>query len=38
VPPLQKIQMMPGSGHSTQQEWSNEVGSAIIDFIRRLPS
>jgi hypothetical protein len=37
VPALQKIQMMP-VGHWTQQEWSNEVSSAIIDFLRNPPS
>jgi hypothetical protein len=38
VPAPQKIQMMPVCGHWTQQEWSNEVSSAIIDFLRSPPS
>jgi hypothetical protein len=38
VPALRKIQMMPVCRHSTQQEWSNEVSSAIIDFLRSPPS
>jgi hypothetical protein len=32
VPALRQIQMMPVCEHWTQQEWSNEVSSAIIDF------
>jgi pimeloyl-ACP methyl ester carboxylesterase len=35
---LQKIQTMPVCGHWTQQECSNEVSSAIIDFLRSSPS
>jgi pimeloyl-ACP methyl ester carboxylesterase len=38
VPTLQKIQMIPGCGHWTQQERPNEVNAAIIEFLRRLPS
>jgi pimeloyl-ACP methyl ester carboxylesterase len=38
VPALRKIQMMPVCGHWTQQEWSNELSSAIIDFLRNPPS
>jgi len=37
VPALQKIQMIPGCGHWTQQERPNEVNAAIIDFLRSLP-
>jgi pimeloyl-ACP methyl ester carboxylesterase len=38
VPALQKIQMIPGCGHWTQQERPNEVNAAIIDFLRSLPA
>jgi pimeloyl-ACP methyl ester carboxylesterase len=37
VPALQKIQMIPGCGHWTQQERPHEVNTAIIDFLRSLP-
>ena len=38
VPNLRGIQMLPGCGHWTQQERPNEVSTAIIDFMRALPS
>ena len=38
VPALQKIQMLPGCGHWTQQERPAEVNAALIDFVRGLPS
>jgi pimeloyl-ACP methyl ester carboxylesterase len=38
VPALQKIQMIPGCGHWTQQERPDEVNAAIIDFLRTLPA
>jgi pimeloyl-ACP methyl ester carboxylesterase len=36
VPALQKIQMIPGCGHWTQQERPDEVNAAIINFLRGL--
>jgi pimeloyl-ACP methyl ester carboxylesterase len=38
VPALRRIEMLPGCGHWTQQERSNEVNAAIIDFLHGLPS
>jgi pimeloyl-ACP methyl ester carboxylesterase len=38
VPALQRIQMIPGCGHWTQQERPDEVNAAIIDFLRTLPA
>jgi pimeloyl-ACP methyl ester carboxylesterase len=37
VPALQKIEMLPGCGHWTQQERASEVNAAILDFLRGLP-
>jgi pimeloyl-ACP methyl ester carboxylesterase len=38
VPGLRKIQMLAGCGHWTQQERPEEVSTALIEFIRALPS
>jgi pimeloyl-ACP methyl ester carboxylesterase len=38
VTALRKIQMIPGCGHWTQQERPDEVNTAIIDFLRSLPT
>lgn len=38
VPGLQKIQMLPGCGHWTQQERPDEVNAALLDFLRSLPA
>jgi pimeloyl-ACP methyl ester carboxylesterase len=38
VPGLRKIQMLPGCGHWTQQERPQEVSTALVEFIRALPS
>jgi pimeloyl-ACP methyl ester carboxylesterase len=38
VPGLCNIQMLPGCGHWTQQERSNEVNAALVEFLRTLPS
>jgi pimeloyl-ACP methyl ester carboxylesterase len=36
IPQLQGTIMLPGCGHWTQQERSNEVNKALIDFLRSL--
>jgi pimeloyl-ACP methyl ester carboxylesterase len=38
VPGLQKIQLIPGCGHWTQQERPEEVNAALLGFIRGLPA
>ena len=37
VPALQGPLILPGCGHWTQQERPEEVSTALIDFLRRLP-
>jgi pimeloyl-ACP methyl ester carboxylesterase len=37
VPTLQKVVMLPGCGHWTQQERPDEVNAALLDFLRSLP-
>jgi pimeloyl-ACP methyl ester carboxylesterase len=38
VPALRAVQMIPGCGHWTQQERPDEVNTAIVDFVRGLPT
>ena len=38
VPQLRHTIMLPGCGHWTQQERAGEVNTAMIDFLRSLPS
>lgn len=38
VPMLQKIQLIPGCGHWTQQERPAEVNAALLAFLRGLPA
>ena len=38
VPHLQRTIMLPGCGHWTQQERPAEVNTAMIEFLRSLPS
>lgn len=37
VPKLQRVQMLPGCGHWTQQERPAEVNAALLDLLRNLP-
>jgi pimeloyl-ACP methyl ester carboxylesterase len=36
VPGLQRVQLLPGCGHWTQQERPNEVNAALLAFLRGL--
>ncbi len=38
VPNLQRTIILPGCGHWTQQERPADVNTAIIEFLRGLPS
>ena len=38
VPKLQQTIILPGCGHWTQQERPAEVNTAMIEFLRSLPS
>ena len=38
VPRLWKTIMLPGCGHSTQQERPAEVNAAMLEFLRQLPA
>ena len=38
VPLLQKVQMLPGCGHWTQQERPDAVNAALLEFLRGLPA
>lgn len=38
VPGLQKLQILPGCGHWTQQERPDEVNAALLAFIQSLPA
>lgn len=38
VPLLQKVQMLPGCGHWTQQERPDAVNAALLEFLRSLPA
>jgi len=38
VPQLRGTIILPGCGHWTQQERPNEVNTALVDFLRKLPS